>query len=98
MSLRTTQTESVMMTSGKRSNEDSLDQEARNRLVGILDYIDDKFGETARDHFKIKTKEFTIASQRISRNRNFGNPRQEFKRVSTNQTDQSVLQKYRRTR
>jgi plasmid stabilization system protein ParE len=35
-------------------------RKARNRLVGILDYIDDKFGGTARDHFKIKTKEFTM--------------------------------------
>jgi len=35
-------------------------RKAEGRLVDILDYIEEKFGETARLHFKIKTKEFTI--------------------------------------
>ena len=33
---------------------------AEARFFAILDYIEKKFGETARQHFKIKTKEFTI--------------------------------------
>lgn len=32
---------------------------ARNRFADILDYIDKEFGGAARQHFKIKTKEFT---------------------------------------
>ena len=35
-------------------------RKARNRFVDILEYIEDKFGRTVRDHFKIKTKEFTM--------------------------------------
>jgi plasmid stabilization system protein ParE len=35
-------------------------RKAEGRFVDILDYIQKKFGETARQHFMIKTKEFTI--------------------------------------
>lgn len=35
-------------------------RKAEGKFINILDYIEKKFGETARQHFKIKTKEFTI--------------------------------------
>ena len=35
-------------------------RKAVGRFVDILDYIEEKFGKTARQHFKNKTKEFTI--------------------------------------
>jgi len=35
-------------------------KDARNRLAEIMDYIDQEFGETARQQFRSKTKEFTI--------------------------------------
>jgi plasmid stabilization system protein ParE len=35
-------------------------RKAQNKFVDILEYIEQKFSETARDAFKIKTKEFTV--------------------------------------
>lgn len=35
-------------------------RKARGRFVDILDYIEKRFGGTARQHLKIKTKEFTV--------------------------------------
>lgn len=35
-------------------------RKVRNRFAVILDYIEKEFGETARQHFRTKTKEFTI--------------------------------------
>lgn len=35
-------------------------RKSRNRFADILDYIEKDFGESARQHFRTKTKEFTI--------------------------------------
>ncbi|MEX2231186.1 MAG: type II toxin-antitoxin system RelE/ParE family toxin [Cyclobacteriaceae bacterium] len=65
---------------------------ARTQFTDILDYIEREFGEGPMEHFKTKTKEFTVLLKEFPEIGTLEVPGKKNKRISTDETNQGFLQ------